>query len=355
MNATIGCMPKIKLFTNLNLEILLILLTALLVYQVDFSTDYDEEFYFKKEDIYYEYQAAKQLQEGENPYNRILESNMLENDKYATQFPLYFYFLSYIKTLANHEFSGFIEKFRVILFQFQLLGGAAIYLIFRRINKKFIGLSAALFYMFNVWTLNSFLFLKQDMIAIALLLFSLYFFRDSKIRWLAYVLYGLSLGIKHIGIFVAPLYLTPLLFKEDSPKKFGTNLALLIATVLIPTLPFLQDNAVSFYKSMLFSLTRAPFSSEILFGYSGLLITYNPGFNTGTLLQQLTPRLPLLIASLFAVVMLLLRKIPKFAYAFVGLMVFAIFNPVIFPQYITWLPPLALVAMVDFLDKECKN
>jgi hypothetical protein len=101
---------------------------------------------------------------------------------------------------------------------------------------------------------------------------------------------------------------------------------------------------------MLFSLTRYPYSNEIIFGYSEILVTYNPGFNTGTLYQQLLPRLPLLIGSLLCVFLLFAKKIARSSYLFISLLVFSIFNPVIFPQYTTWIPPFALLSLVDYMS-----
>ncbi|MBU0534863.1 MAG: hypothetical protein ABIJ82_00030 [Patescibacteria group bacterium] len=343
-------MGRLEIGSRWKFEIVAFLITGLLLYKVDFSIDTDSYFYFKKHDIYYDYQAAKQLQHGENPYNRILEGNMIENDKYATQLPLYFYFLALIGKISQNNFDVFLENFRLVLFWFHLAGGVFMYLLFRRINKLFVGYCAAVFYMFNVWSLNSFMYLKQDMIAIALLVLSFYFFRNKTYRWISYVLFGLSLGIKHIGIFAFPIYLTPILFKEDSFKRFGLNMLLLFSTILIPAAPLLIDNSLSFVNSMLFSLTRSPRSSEIIYGYNELLVKYNPSFNKGTLFQQLLPRLPLFIASILCLLMLLLRKIPLSVYLFISILVFAIFNPVIFPQYITWVTPMALISLVDYTD-----
>lgn len=275
---------------------------------------------------------------------------MLENEKYATQLPLYFYFLNVIRDLSNAEFSDFVENFRNVLFVFQAAGGLFIYLIFRRKNQKFLGFSAAIFYSFNVWSLNSFIFLKQDMIAIALLLVSFYFFNHKKLSLLSYIFYGLSLGIKHIGIFAAPLYLAPLIFTPKDYKMHIKNIFVLFITVLAPCVPFLLDNPQSLINSMLFSVTRSPSNSEFIYGYSELLIKYNPAFNTGTLWQQVMPRLPLLLASLLAVALLVTKKIKESTYLFVSILVFAVFNPVIFPQYITWIPPLALLSIVDYID-----
>lgn len=345
----LSTMSRLKIGSIWKIEIVAFLITGSLLYKVDFSIDTDPYFYYKKHDIYYEYQAAKQLQEGENPYNRILEGNMIENDKYATQLPFYFYFLAFIGKISKNNFSEFLENFRLILFCFHLAGGVFIYLLFRYINKLFIGYCAAVFYMFNVWSLNSFMYLKQDMIAIALLIMSFYFFRNKTYRWISYVLFGLSLGIKHVGIFVFPMYFTPIFFKEDSFKRFSLNILLLLSTILIPSTPLLIDNSLSFVNSMLFSLTRSPHSSEIIYGYSELLVKYNPSFNTGTLFQQLLPRLPLFIASILCLSLLLLRRIPLSTYFFFSILVFAIFNPVIYPQYITWVTPMAMISLVDYM------
>lgn len=345
-------MNLLKKLSLIKLEILLFIVLALLLHKVDFSIDKDSEFYFKKADIYYEYEFAKQIQKGENPYDPILESNMLENDKYATQLPLYFYFLVAIKNLSGNNLSGFIEYLRSVLFYFHLGGGVLIYAIFRKHSARLLGLFAAVLYMFNVWTLNSFIYLKQDIVAIALLLAALYFFDHKKNSWASYVFFALSLGIKHIGIFIFPLFLLPLIFKRTSAKNFGINIALFLAMLILPVLPFIADNFDSFWKSMLFSLTRAPFSSDIIFGYSELLIEYSIANNHGTVFQQMLPRLPLFIMYAFLVFLLFSKKILKFTFVFLALVVFAIFNPVIFPQYITWLPPFALLPLLDNHPRE---
>lgn len=345
----LSTMGRLKIGSIGKIEIVAFLITGFLLYKVDFSINNNSYFYYQKHDIYYEYQAAEQLQKGVNPYNRILEGNMIENDKYATQLPLYFYFLALIGKISQNNFDVFLENFRLVLFWFHLAGGVFIYLLFRRINKLFVGYCAAVFYIFNVWSVSSFIYLKQDMIAIALLILSFYFFRNKTYRWISYILFGLSLGIKHIGIFVLPMYLTPIFFKEDSFKRFGLNMLLLFSTILIPTAPFLIDNSLSFINSMLFSLTRSPLSNEVIYGYNELLVKYNPSFNTGTLFQQLLPRLPLFIASVLSLVLLLTRKIPLSAYFFLSILVFAIFNPIIYPQYITWVTPVVLISLVDYM------
>lgn len=341
-------MKNISKITKTNLiEITLLVLLLLLARKVSLNVEKKSDFYFKKEDIYYEYEAAKQVQKGENPYLRILSSDMLENDKYATQLPHYYILLAQIRNRSDGNFSGFIENFRLVLFVSQVIGGAFIYLIFRQQNKKLIGLCGAVFYVFNVWTLNSIIYLKQDVLAISLLVAAYYFLNTVKYKPISYVLYGLSLGIKYIGIFAFPLFLIPFLDKKMSLKKLVISLLFLVLVVVIPATPYLLEDFNSFSRSILFSLTRSPSDSEIIYGYSGLLVESSESYSETGIFDKLAPRIPLFVSMFLTVGLLMLRKIKTGMYVFLSLFVFSIFNPVIFPQYITWIPPFALFPLLD--------
>ena len=339
-----------KLLHSINLtfiEIAVLLIIVLLAHKVDFSVDYDSDFYFKKEDIYYEYEASKQIEKGENPYLKILEGDMLENDKYVTQLPNYYNFLGFVKNTSDDNFSGFIERFRFILFLSQIIGGLFIFLIFKRQNRSFLGLCGAIIYVFNVWTLNSIIFLKQDVLAIGLLLIAFYFLGNSKYRILSYLFYGLSLGIKYIGIFAFPIFLLPKKGDKLTDKTFALYILTLALVLIIPSIRYVVDDFSSFSRSILFSVTRSPEDSDVVYGYSSLLVEAPESYNEDAVLDKLTPRLPLFIVLALTVVLLITSKIDKGTYLFLSLLVFAIFNPVIFPQYTTWIPPFALFPLLN--------
>ncbi|RJR27903.1 hypothetical protein C4561_01295 [candidate division WWE3 bacterium] len=340
----------IKLFRTIkknHVEIILLILTLFLSHKITFGVDRDSDFYYKKEDIYYEYEVAKQIQKGENPYLRILKGDMLENDKYATQLPHYYNLLAFIRDNSNDNFSGFIESFRLILYVSQVIGGVFIYLIFRKQNKRLLGLCGAIFYIFNVWTLNSMIYLKQDVLAIALLVASFYFLSSDKYRTISYVLYGLSLGIKYIGVFAFPIFIVVYLNKKLTLKKLIINFLLLFFVLITPVIPYLLEDFNSFARSLLFSLTRSPSDSEIIYGYNDLLVRSPESHTSTEIFDKLLPRIPLFISLLMTVALLFLRKIKQGTYVFLSLLVFSIFNPVIFPQYITWVPPFALFPLLD--------
>ncbi len=328
-------------------EIALLILISFLAHKIIFSVNRDADFYYKSEDIYYEFDAAKQFQKGENPYLRILQGDMLENDKYATQLPHYYNFLGMLSANSNHSFGKFVVNFRFVLFLAQVTGGVFIYLIFRQQNKRFLGFCGAIFYIFNVWTLNSIIYLKQDVLAIGLLVASFYFLNSTKYKPVSYMLYGLSLGIKYIGAFAFPLFLLPFLNKKMTLKNLSINLALLILVLVLPTFPYIYKDFNSFSRSILFSLTRTPSDSGMIYGYNELLVASPESFTNTEIVGKLLPRLPLFIAMCLTIALLLLKKIKQGTYVFLSLLVFSIFNPVIFAQYITWIPPFALFPLLD--------
>ena len=324
------------------IEAATIVLVLCLLYIVDKGNFRPSSFYFDSEDIYYEYQAAKELYHKANPYQRILQSNMIENDKYATLLPLYYYFLVFVRVFSHNEFDNFISNMRWVLFAFQSLGGLLLYLMYRRENKKLLGFAVAAIYLFNSWTLETFLLLKQDLVSIALLLASLYFL--GKKSRLSYFLYGLSLGIKHIGVFALPLFLIPLIYKERTLREFIGDLIALGVPIILPAVPFLLADAPSFLRSMLFSFTRDSSGSIVRFGYERLLVNYSDSGLNGEPAELFLPRIPLAVATLVNFLLLVTKRMPKIYFVLTGILIFAVFNPVVFNQYIAWLPPLIFAA-----------
>lgn len=327
-------------------EAVFFLLLVFLAHKVVFSIDKATDFYFKKEDIYYEYAAAKQMQEGENPYVRILEGDMLANDKYATQLPHYYRTIQLIRNYSEDNFSGFIESFRFVLYCAQVTGGIFIYQIFKREKKHLLGIAASVFFVFNVWTLSSIIYLKQDLIAICLLIMAFYFLDNKKYNFLSYILYGFSLGMKYIGVFAFPIFILTSIKNKQDTKKLLINLMLMLTVLVAPSVKFMYEDFSSFSKSIMFSVTRSPSSSDIPFGYSGLLVEKPETYRDAAVFDKLLPRLPLAISILVVLVLLFSKKIDKPTYLFLSLLVFSIFNPVIFPQYITWIPPFALFPLL---------
>jgi len=297
-----------------------------------------------------EWVVAKDMRDGVNPYEKTLGGNLLENNKYATQFPLYYYFISLVSLPSGTRFDPFVANYRVIMQIFEYVAFIFLYLIFKQRNQKVFGILAASFFIFNRWTVLSISTLKQDMVAMTFLLAALYFF-DKKIRS-SYLLYGLSLGIKHLGIFVLPIFIMPIIYKKRTPKAFFIDISLLLAPIVLPAIYFLFDNFKAFYYSMLFSFTRKPASScgASPTGYEKLLVNYDTLGTGFAMFYLMLPRLPLAVFTLYNTVLFFVKKVKPATYLLLAYVIFAALNPVYFDQYITWIIPFAmLTAAKDFL------
>ncbi len=345
---------KIKLFLAthkyfaLVIEILAFALSFYLVIIVNKSNFKDAD-HLTTLDIDYEYQQATQIGAGQNPYAKILDYDLLTNRKFATLLPLYYYFLYIIVLAGNFSWYNFALIYSNVLWAAEMFGALAIYFIFRRENKKALGFVAANFFMFNRWTIANISDGKQDVIAIFLLMASIYLLtsKNKNAKIWAFFVYGLSMGIKHIGVFVAPIFLMPLINREFSFKDLLKGAALFLIPTFGVGIPVIVKNPLAFFYSMLFSFTREPSKLGVEFGYQNLLVLYNVGVEKNNIFYYLLPRLPLVVFSALNLVLLWLKKIPTMLYCLTGLFIFIAFNPMLATQYFTWITPVLFLAGLE--------
>ncbi|HSX39742.1 MAG TPA: hypothetical protein VLI92_04120 [Candidatus Saccharimonadales bacterium] len=335
-----------KALTLLELaSIALIFITVIIVNKSNYIKSYN----LLDHDIYYEFNQAIEIKDGINPYQRILRGDLYHNNKYATLLPSYYYFLLGIAAFSQFTFKGFVDNYRSVLLLFEFIGFGVIYLKFRENDQKALGLFAASFFLLNRWTIGNVALLKQDVIAITLLLLSLYFL-DKKTR-LAYLFFGLSLAIKHLGLLALPIYIAPLLFKKRSLKDFLLDILVMLFPIMSFSIIYLIWNFKAFIYSMLFSITRKNDSTtgSITTGYENLLTDSNMAFSSSySMFSLLIPRLPLLVFSVFNLVLYFAKKINWSLYIMFAFIVFVALNPVYFDQYITWITPLIAFTALDW-------
>jgi hypothetical protein len=300
-------------------------------------------------DIGVEFRTGIDLRQGINPYKRISTDDLLRNEKFATLLPAYYYFLLGIAHISNYEFETYIDAFRAVIYLSQIVGGFYLYMIFRRKGHKLLGFLALAFYLLNRWNIDNTADLKQDSIAIGILMASLYYFEDRPKA--SYFLYGLSLAIKQIGVFILPLYLLPFLQGKRAFKNNLKNSIWILIPTLAPALTFMMDDLFTFMLSMIFSFTRAPASNaSVTFGYERILVRYNfTGIGFLTPFFYMLPRAILVLLSLSAIAGLYLGKIKKSFYIFTAFLIFATFNPVVYDQYLVWAMAFAIFSVSDYL------
>jgi hypothetical protein len=266
-------------------------------------------------DTYYSWVEGRRLRDGSNPYERILHGNMQENRKYATYFPLFYEVSALTQVLGYRRYEAWIGFFRSIFLACNLAIGFALYTLTFSKQKWAFSILAVLFWYCNRWTLTASKIAALDFIPILLMVLSLGIF--ERYRRTSLLLFSLSLTIKQIEIFIAPLYL---IWEYQQSRSFKNVLmaGFWIASIpLMTSLPFLAWNAEGFVKSIAFSATRDA--------------STRPQWDTidvVTHLSGLSARLPIL-ALLFGTFFAAWQNaIGRYGAAMVVMAIFISFNPV---------------------------
>jgi hypothetical protein len=291
-----------------------------------------------QQDIYYSYVEGQRILNGENPYARVLEGDMRQNDKYANYFPL-FYELSALSQVAGlREYPAWIAFWRVVFAGFGLAVGAAMFWVLYRRQLYLAAVFAVLFWFFNRWTVGMIEIADLEFLSLFLLIVSLELFR--KHRWASLLLFSLSLAVKHIAIFMVPVYL--IWVWQESPgmqarvKQVVLSLLVIASVPLVTSLPFIAWNAEALVKAIIFEAVRNPSKSRAidrLVGWDGFL-----------------QRLPTLTLLAFAWLLVWSRKVGTYTSALFVQAVFVGVNPVFFESYPIWFFPFIPLVLCDWSD-----
>jgi hypothetical protein len=291
----------------------------------------------RQEDVYFSYLEGKRIVEGVNPYSRIHAGDMRINDKYATYFPGFYLLSALSQTAGARDPETWFALWRpVFVFFFLSIGGLVFWEGYRRRGAAFALFGTALWF-FNRWTLYVIMVGHIDFPPLFFFLLSLAIF-DKRPRT-ALVLFGVSLALKQIAIFAAPLYLIWAWQTASENKRFRSIGMAAIYIAIVPlacAIPFLLWDASGFVKSVLFSATRtadvhsAALSIDQVWGWKGLV-----------------GRAPLLFILLMLYVATAQRKIGRYVGAMCVMLAFNLMNPVFFEQYFCWAMPLVPLAFCD--------
>lgn len=332
--------------TSLALEIGALCLVFFVAYIVFANNTYGLKA-LTNSDIHWEYEWSISVINNVNPYLKQNPQHMLTQEKVPGLLPLYFYVLGSLAKIADYSVVSFFDLLRVVIFFIHITLGVTIYLLVRS-HGKVVALLCMLVFMFNRWVLGSSFQLKQDSLACLLLLVSIHNLKNKK--YLAFLLYGLATGIKHLTLLVFPIYLLymaePILVsikntrvsaKVLKPISVSALLFLLfLAPLVISAFPFVTKTPDKFAASLLYNLTREPEGENVRVGFDKLLILYNQDQNN-TQFYYMLPRLPFVLILLLVAYLYMSHKINVWVYCALTYTVFIGFNPVVFNQYYTWL------------------
>ncbi len=319
--------------------LLMIISVGILVHMLPIFWNYKTDELGKEEDIYYLWIEGKRILLGENPYARILMSNMRDNKKYATYFP-FFYIMSYLTQLLGlNNYQDWISFWRYIFLVFNLGVGLALFNYFYQKRLILISIFSCIFWLFNRWNFYVTLVADIDFIPIFFLLISLFVLRKRK--WLSLIFFSISLAIKQIGVFLIPLYLIWIWHSANKNKIKQLLIAIMVISSipLLTSIPFIIWSAESLVKSVLFSATRHPDSDFGAFSVDTYIASAIPQF------IGLTAKLPMLFMMSLIYLIALKRQIEIKIASLLVMIVFIDFNSVLFNQYMCWVVPLIPLAI----------
>jgi hypothetical protein len=281
----------------------------------------------KYRDIYFVLEEGKRIAAGENPYERVLEGDMVHNQKFPTYLPPIYLFSALIVKAGLSEFEDFLIFWRFFILFFDIALGIFIYHINSR-EKPLLGTFTAFVWFFCRWTLYPWEIANTESLILFMMVLSLYFWEKKPVT--ACLLFGGALGIKHFGIVFLPV----LLAQSRNPKDAFKRLCYILTIPVATSLPFFMGSPLGFSRALLFSLVRErcshfvedTISIAILFGEYGILSRF----------------------FLFTVYILfwavaIKEKWNLWLSAGIAFILFLSFNPVLFSQYFVWPLPFCLI------------
>jgi uncharacterized membrane protein len=211
----------------------------------------------------------------------------------------------------------------------------SIYFIAIKEQREWWGVFGALFWVLNRWTLHVIEIAHIEFFAILPLILSLYFLRKEK-RTAAYLLFGLSLATKQVGIF---LFLIYLMYGYDQYGKKGALEAFWKSAILpfVISIPFLILDAKHYILSIFFSATR------VGGGHFG-----TKSFDQIIGLVGIPAKLPMLGMMGIVFWFFYKRNLSPFLASALIMFLFTTLNSVLFRQYMVW--PLAVLLPAIILE-----
>ena len=308
------------------LAFIVIVLLAIYVRRPGFLMD------AKYRDVYFSWLEGKRIVAGVNPYEALLESDMVHNQKYPTRLPLIYLMTASLVKLGFESFESFIRAWRILVLLFDLaVGSFLFYYAFSR-KKEVLGLCIAFIWFFNRWNLYTWEIGNEECLILFLMLLSVYLWEKKPLA--AGLLFGAALGIKHFGV----LFLPVLLAHSKNPREGMKRFFYVMIIPVIVSFPFFIWSPEGFSRAIFFNLVRKAsthvaedsHSIRIIFGSAGLL-----------------PRIFIITAYILFWFAAIRKKWNLWLCGAVAFFIFQCFNPVLFSQYFAWMVPFFCIYLVD--------
>ncbi|MFH0792670.1 MAG: hypothetical protein V2A74_01415 [bacterium] len=302
----------------------------------------------REHDIFANYNESLRIAHGVNPYARLLESDMIHNDKYPTYLPLFYVLGAGVINLGLEDFDSWVNFWRWISLLCMIGIGLILFAQGQMRGKPGVGVLVMALWLFNRWTMHVAYIAHTDFLALLPFLLSLLLL-DKRPRT-AMLLYSVSLALKHIAILILPLFLwwgalsvVKMRGEKESLGHRGLDLTKSVAlmgfiafsTIGIVSLPFLIWDPGAFIRGLAFSVTRQGADPT-------------PGLNAVLPHHGIAARLPLVIILLFIFYFGAKNVLSRLECVVLMILAFLGFNPVFFHQYMVWSLPFLLLLVIEY-------
>ena len=183
------------------------------------------------------------------------------------------------------------------------------------------------------------LYINWDLWAIATMLLAIYWF-DRKAEVASAVALGIAISTKFLPIFLL-IPIAIIFFRQERISRFVKYVAITAATFASINLPVALTTPQGWWRFYDLNLNRGSDWGSLWYALSnlGLDLTHQNYLSVLCLLIGITA---------LTIYLLQLRDVPKLAHIaiFVMIIVMAV-SKVYSPQYVLWLTPLAVIAMID--------
>ena len=186
------------------------------------------------------------------------------------------------------------------------------------------------------------LYINWDLWAIAMMMLAIYWF-DRKAEVASAVALGIAISTKFLPIFLL-IPIAIIFFRQEKISKFLKYAAIAVATFALINLPVALTTPVGWWRFYDLNLNRGSDWGSLWYSLSNL------GLNL-THQNYLSILLLMIGLSALTIFLLQLRTPPTLAHTaiFVMIIVMAV-SKVYSPQYVLWLTPLAVIALIDRRD-----
>ena len=186
------------------------------------------------------------------------------------------------------------------------------------------------------------LFINWDLWAIAMMMLAIYWF-DRKAEVASAVALGIAISTKFLPIFLL-IPIAIIFFRQEKISKFLKYAVIAVATFALINLPVALTAPVGWWRFYDLNLNRGSDWGSLWYSLSNL------GLNL-THQNYLSILLLMIGLSALTIFLLQLRTPPTLAHTaiFVMIIVMAV-SKVYSPQYVLWLTPLAVIALIDRRD-----